>query len=117
MWEKLNEVFEKTGLPYYRQGNCPAELAETFLTYWNVDTPKGGFYDNESHKNIYFWIVYCYSIDENELYSQLALFIEKAKEHGFKADSEGKDIPSDVENYLGRYVRLTYIKNKMGEIS
>ena len=112
MWEKLNEVFEEMQLPYYRQGNAPSELPEAFLTYWNIDTPESGFYDNDSHKNIYFWIVYCYATDENELYSTLDSFIELAKNKGFKTDGKGKDIPSDVPNYLGRYIKLTYEEMK-----
>lgn len=112
MWLKLVETFKEMNLPKFRQGNCPADLPESFFTYWNLDTPEDGFYDDESHRNIYFWVVYLYTTDEDFLYTKFEEFIEKAKEKGFKTDGRGKDIPSDVPNYLGRYIKLTYMEEK-----
>lgn len=116
MWAKLEECFNEINLPYSRQGSYTEdeELPETFFTFWNTDSPVEGFYDNNSHRNVWFWYVFLYTTDPALIYSKLDEFIIIAKKHGFMADGNGKDIPSDVPNYLGRYIRLTYVENKIG---
>lgn len=113
MWTKLEEVFEQIQLPYSRQGSFAEgeTLPDSFFTFWNTDSPDEGFYDNKSHKNIWFWYVYFYTKNPAIMYSKIDEFITIAKDKGFMVDGKGKDIPSDVPDYLGRYVRVTYIEN------
>ena len=114
MWSKLEEVFNEIDLPYSRQGSYSEgkKLPTSFFTFWNNDSSEDGFYDDEAQKTIWFWYVYFYTKDPSLMYSKLEEFIKLAKEKGFTVDGKGKDIPSDVPDYLGRYVRLTYVENK-----
>lgn len=114
MWSKLEEVFETIGLPYSRQGSYTEdeELPKSFFTFWNADTNGLLHYDNEDHSTKWFWYVYFYTKDPKIVYSKLEEFIKLAKEKGFNIiDGKGKDIPSDVPDYLGRYVKLTYVED------
>lgn len=116
MWEKLEEAFIETGLPYSRQGSYSQDrqLPESFFTFWNADSPEGGFYDNKAHTSTWMWYVYFYTSDPGKMYSELEKFITIAKEKGFKSDSRGKDAPSENPDYVGRYIRLTYVENHIG---
>lgn len=112
MWSKLEEVFDKVGIPYYRQGSFSEdeELPETFFTFWNADTPNDGFYDNKESKNVWYWYIYLYTTDPDVLYSKFDDLIKVAKEKGFIANGKGKDIPSDTPTHFGRYLILKYIE-------
>lgn len=113
MWSKLQEVFEEVGLTYSRQGSFTEgeELPESFFTFWNADTESIFHYDDDDHKTQWFWYVYLYTKNPAIMYSKLEEFIKLAKEKGFNVDGKGIDIPSDVPDYLGRYVRLTYVED------
>lgn len=113
MWTKLEEVFKEINLPYSRQGSYKedAELPESFFTFWNADTPEGGFYDDKAHQAVWVWYIYFYTSDPGLIYSKLNQFITMAKEKGFIANGNGKDIDSGEPGYLGRYVQLKYIEH------
>ena len=74
MWSKLEEVFEKIGLPYDRQGSYSdeSEYPPSFFTFWNPTTSNDAFYDNVSNKAIWHWNVYYYTSDPATLYSHLS---------------------------------------------
>ena len=112
MWSKLEEVFQALELPYSRQGSYSSDESypDSFFTFWNADTPEGGFYDDESHKAIWLWYVYFYTNDPLILYSQMDLFVQKAKEKGFIVEGRGNDIQSDQPDYFGRVVRIRYVE-------
>lgn len=113
MWEKLEPIFQQLELPYSRQGSYEedAELPESFFTFWNMDTPEGGYYDNKAHKAVWFWSIYFYTKNPTLIYSKLNEFITMAKEQGFIAEGRGRDIASGIPNYNGRYVVLKYIED------
>lgn len=113
MWTKLEETFEQIGLTYSRQGSFTKEkkLPDSFFTFWNIESSDKSFYDNEVHEIKWDWLVYFYTNDPKILYSKLEEFIKIAKSKGFKVDGKGKDIPSDIPNYSGRYVKLLYVEN------
>ncbi len=118
MWAKLEPIFEAVGLPYSRQGsyNDGDELPPSFFTFWNVDTPEGGYYDNEAHQAVWYWYIYFYTTDPAILYSKLDELIKLCKAAGFVVDGRGKDIASGEPNYLGRYVPIKYVEqyNSLG---
>lgn len=113
MWDELEDVFEELNLPYSRQGSYGSDedYPNSFFTYWNADTPEGGFYDDESHKAIWLWYVYFYTNDPSLIYSKMDEFIAKAKKHGFIIEGRGNDIQSDQPDYFGRVVRVRFIEN------
>lgn len=117
MWAKLEEVFNEVGLPYSRQGSFSRddELPESMFTFWNVETPDTWFFDNNNYRVEWEWVVYFYTKDPAILYTKMEDFIRIAREKGFLADGNGKDIQSDNPEYLGRYVRLVYVENKIME--
>ena len=113
MWEKLEQIFIGIGLPYSRQGSYESEDAypPSFFTFWNVDTPEAGFYDNQAHRAVWFWYVYFYTKNASILYSQLDEFITKAKAAGFIVEGRGIDVPSGSPDYFGRMVRVKFIQH------
>lgn len=113
MWEKLEEVFEQLELPYSRQGSYEedSELPESFFTFWNMDTPEGGYYDNEAHKAIWLWGIYFYTKDPSLIYSKLDEFIRISKDKGFIIEGRGRDIASGTPDFFGRYVVVKYIQD------
>lgn len=113
MWSKLEPIFEKLELPYSRQGSYEedAELPESFFTFWNMDTPEEGFYDNDAHKAVWLWAVYFYTKNPALIYSKLEGFIKLAKKAGFIAEGRGRDIASGIPDYNGRYVVVKYVED------
>ena len=112
MWNKLEEVFERIGLPYARQGSYSdeSEYQESFFTFWNPDTSEGAFYDNTSNKAIWQWNVYYYTNDPSTIYTKMDEFVRYAKEIGFIVEGRGYDARSDRADYLGRMIRVIYIE-------
>lgn len=112
MWTKLEEVFEKTGLEYSRQGSYGEddEYPESFFTFWNFDTPEEGFYDDKANRSVWYWQVYYYTKDPATLYSKMDEFIRLAKEVGFVVEGRGQDIPSDRPDYPGRMITIKYME-------
>lgn len=113
MWTKLEEAFKEIGLEYARQGSYTDEskYPESFFTFWNADTPEGGFYDDKAHQAVWVWYIYFYTKDPSLIYSKLEDFIRIAKEKGFIPQGKPKDIASGEVNYLGRYVQMKYIEH------
>lgn len=113
MWDKLEEVFKALGLPYSRQGSYAKDekLPKSFFTFWNYDTPEGGFYDNRSHNCIWVWYVYFYTSDPSLIYTKMDSFCKIASSKGFILNGKPNDIPSDEPDYYGRFVQIAYIEN------
>lgn len=112
MWSKLEEVFEKLELDYSRQGSYAedAEYPNSFFTFWNFDTPEGGFFDNKANRAVWFWQVYYYTNDASTLYSEMQKFIRLAKDAGFIVEGKGTDIASDRPDYFGRMITIKYLE-------
>ena len=112
MWSKLEEVFEKIGLPYDRQGSYSdeSEYPRSFFTFWNPNTKEGAFYDDKAHRAEWHWNVNYYTSDPATLYSQMDEFIKIAKEVGFVVEGRGYDVASDRPDYPGRMVRVIYLE-------
>ena len=113
MWSKLEEVFERIGLPYSRQGSYSDEdeYPQSFFTFWNPNTKGGAFYDDKSHKAEWHWNIYYYTNDPATLYSRMDEFRRVAEEVGFIVEGRGYDIVSDRPDYPGRTIRVIYIEN------
>lgn len=112
MWDKLESIFQKLGIDYFRQGSfMPDEkLPDSLFTFWNANTPEMGFYDGEAHRAVWYWYVYFYTKNPSLIYSKMEEFITLAKEAGFVVEGKARDAPIDDENYCGRYVLIKYIE-------
>jgi hypothetical protein len=107
--QKLFELFEEIGLPYFRQGSMSDEQYQpSFFTFWNIDTPNDSFYDNKATRYIEYVQVGLYTNDAKNIYSVMDDFIKKAKEKGFVVEGRAQDANADKESYFGRvcYLRI-----------
>lgn len=107
--QKLFDLFEEIGLPYYRQGSLSdEEYKPSFFTFWNIDTPNDSFYDNHETRYIEYVQVGFYTNDASKIYSVMDEFIEKAKAKGFVLQGRARDANADKDNYFGRvcYIRI-----------
>lgn len=107
--QKLFELFEEIGLPYFRQGSLSDEdYAPSFFTFWNIDTPYLRHRDNKAKEHAVYIQVGFYTNDAAKIYSVMDEFIEKAKSKGFVVEGRAKDANADKDNYFGRvcYIRI-----------
>lgn len=107
--QKLFELFDEIGLPYFRQGSLSDEdYKPSFFTFWNIDTPNDSFYDDHETRYIEYVQVGFYTNDASKIYSVMNDFIEKAKTKGFVVEGRAKDANADKDNYFGRvcYIRI-----------
>ena len=108
--QKLFDLFDEIGLPYFRQGSMSDEdYKPAFFTYWNIDTPNDSFYDNHETRYIEYVQVGYYTNDATKIYSVMDEFIKKAKEKGFVVEGRARDTNADKDNYFGRLVYLKII--------
>lgn len=107
--QKLFDLFEEIGLPYFRQGSLTDEdYQPSFFTFWNVDTTNDSFYDNRERRYIEYVQVGFYTNDATKIYSVMEDFIQRAEEKGFAVEGRGQDANADKETYFGRvcYLRI-----------
>lgn len=107
--QKLFDLLEEIGLPYFRQGSLTDEdYQPSFFTFWNVDTTNDSFYDNRERRYIEYVQVGFYTNDATKIYSVMEDFIQRAEEKGFAVEGRGQDANADKETYFGRvcYLRI-----------
>ena len=112
MWELLESIFNELGLPYFRQGSLSQDgdyPYPSFYTFWNVSEAGAVYYDNRPENRIWIWAVYSYTCDPSCIYSLLDAFVLKALENNFII-GERMDAESDLPNYYGRYLIISYIE-------
>lgn len=107
--QKLFQLFDEIGLPYFRQGSLTdEEYAPSFFTFWNYDSPAIKYRDN-SEKSFSEIVQVCfYTSDANIIYSQMDDFITRARAAGFKC-GRAVDTNADKANYYGRLVNIKII--------
>lgn len=109
MMQRLFELYDEIGLPYFRQGSLSdADYPPSFFTFWNIDTPNDMFYDNKAHRFTEYVQVGFYTNDETLIYSVMDDFIERAKARGFVIEGRARDANADKKDYFGRlcYLRI-----------
>lgn len=108
--QRLFELFEEIGLPYFRQGSMSDEdYQPSFFTFWNIDTPQDAHYDNELHRFNEYVQVGFYTNDAGKIYSVMDDFVERARLKGFTIAALPQDADSGKDNYFGRvcFIRIT----------
>ena len=110
--QKLFELFEEIGLPYFRQGSLSDEdYQPSFFTFWNTDTTNDSFYDDKEHRYIEYVQIGFYTNDINKIYSVMDDFIKRAEARGFVVDGRARDADADKPNYFGRICFIRIIHN------
>lgn len=111
-WAALETVLEGTGYPYARQGSYSEDdaLPDTFVTFWNIETPEDSFYDNEPNRRIWRWQIYLYTTDPSIMYSAMDALLDDARANGFVLEGRAFDLSTDEPNYIGRTARLLYVE-------
>lgn len=113
--QKLFNLFEEIGLPYYRQGSLSDEdYKPEFFTFWNIDTPNIRHRDNKAKEYAPYVQVGYYTNDAKKIYTGMDEFIAKAKAKGFVVEGRPKDADADKADYYGRVCYLRII-NKTGD--
>lgn len=112
MEDNLIEILESFGYPVYRQGSMSNDEAypETFITFWNFDSPDHSFYNNSDYGAEYGYNVYVYSSDPELTYSELAAVRSALKEAGWIVRGRGFDVQSDEETHTGRGLEVYYME-------
>ena len=108
--QELFNLFNKMGLPYFRQGSLSDDnYPNSFFTFWNINTPNDSFYDNKASRYIEEVMIYFYTNDAKLIYSKMDEFIRLAKEAGFIVEGRAYDTNADKVNYYGRLVKINII--------
>lgn len=112
MEDNLIEILEKLGYPVYRQGSMSNDEAypETFLTFWNNNSPNHSHYDNDEYGTAWDFNIYVYSSNPELTYSVLMQARSALKEAGWIAPSKGYDVASDEATHTGRGLEVFYLE-------
>lgn len=114
MKKYLIDMITKVNTNVFLQGslNDDDEYLDSFITFWNFETPESQFYDNKSNLAKWGFWVYCYSNDPKVLEQMVNDLIQL-----FKSDDKtilvgkGEDVASDVDTHTGRMLTVYLIEN------
>lgn len=110
--QKLFELFEEIGLPYFRQGSlADKEYPPAFFTFWNTDTENESFYDDKERRYIEYVQIGFYTNDATKIYSVIDDFIKRAEARGFVVEGRARDADADNPEYFGRVCFIRIINN------
>lgn len=111
MEDKLIEILESFGYPVYRQGSMSNDESypETFLTFWNNDSPDHAHYDNKEYGTAWDFNVYVYSSNPALTYSVLTDVRTALKSAGWIVPGKGFDVQSDEATHTGRGLGVFYL--------
>lgn len=100
------------GYPVYRQGSMSDDSVypETFLTFWNFDSPDHAHYDNAEYGAEWNYNVYVYSADPELTYSVMAETRRVLREAGWICVGKGFDVASDEHTHTGRGLNVIYLE-------
>lgn len=112
MEDNLIEILSTFGYPVYRQGSMSDDEAypETFITFWNYDTPDHSHYDNSEYGSEHYFNIYVYSSDPSKTYSVLDAARTALKKAGWICKGKGFDTQSDEESHTGRGLEIIYLQ-------
>lgn len=111
MEDSLIEVLESLGYPVYRQGSMSADetYPDTFMTFWNNQSPSHSHYDNEEYGITWDYNIYVYSTNVSLTYSVLTAARAALKDAGWICQGHGFDATSDEETHTGRGMNILYL--------
>lgn len=116
---KLVEILTSLGYvdgeTIFQQGEMGKELEypSSFFTFINIDTPDGGFYDNEPTKAIWSYYLFFYSNDPLKVNTELERATKELYKNGWIIGSrKGYTAPSDVNTHTGRRTTVYFIERE-----
>ena len=113
MIDELLAILEATKYPVYRQGSMSndATYPDTFITFWNSQSPTHAFYDNTvDYGSVWVYDINVYSSDPEKTYSVLDEIISELKAAEWIVGGNGYDVQSDEETHTGRGVEVAFLK-------
>lgn len=112
MEDALITILESFNYPVFRQGSMSDDDAypETFITFWNNDSPDHSHYDNDEYGTEWDFNVYVYSSDPSRTYSLLDEIRAELKTNGWIPTSKGFDVASDEPTHAGRGIECLYLQ-------
>ena len=112
MEDKLIEILSQFNYPVYRQGSMSDDdvYPETFITFWNVESPEHAYYDNKDYGTSWTFNVYVYSSEPDVAYSLIIDIRNALKSAEWLVPSKGFDTPSDHETHIGRGLEIYYLE-------
>ena len=109
MEDALVTILEGFNYPVNRQGSMSA-YPETFITFWNNDSPDHSHYDNAEYGTNWDFNVYVYSVNVSVTYSLLQEIRAALKAEGWIVPGKGFDVASDEETHTGRGIQCLYLE-------
>lgn len=113
MNEELVNLLSTFGYPVIQQGSMGEDEAypDSLFTFYNIDTPDDGFYDNNPTRSIWTYYIYFYSNDPLLVNTKLREVTDLLRKNKWIVNQRnGYDIESDVDTHSGRYTTVYYIK-------
>lgn len=109
--KSLITLLESFKVPVYRQGSMMQEATypDTFITWWNNNTPDHAHYDNVKYGSDLDFNVYVYSNDPEKTYSLLSEICSELEKNGWIPTSQGFDAASDEPTHTGRGIEAFYL--------
>lgn len=114
MEDELLKILESFDYPVYRQGSMSNEerYPETFITFWNNQSPDHAHYDDTNYGTAWDYNVYVYSSNPEKIY-ELMLDIRSAlKNNKWIVPTKGQDINSDEATHTGRMIEIYYLETE-----
>ena len=111
MVDHLIELLSSFGYPVIRQGSLAqdAEYDETFLTFWNTESPNHAHYDNTPYGTAWGFDVNVYSSDPTTTYNLLQQVRVRLQDAGWIVPGKGYDVASDEPTHTGRGMEVYYM--------
>ena len=112
MIDTLIELLETFGYDVYRQGSLTPDqpYPDTFITFWNPETPFHNFYDNVDFGEVWTVNIYVYSNDPERTFSLLDEIRILLKQNGWIINGAGYDVISDESTHTGRGLDVQFLK-------
>ena len=112
MEDELITILESFKYPVYRQGSMSndASYPETFVTFWNNDSPDHSHYDNSNYGTSWSYNVFVYSSDPSKVYELLSSIRTALKAAKWTVPSKGQDASSDQATHTGRVIEVLFLE-------
>lgn len=103
MKQTLIELLRNLGYPVFLQGSLnPSEpYPDSFFTFWNFNNDDTAFYDNDTHREVWGFWVYFYSISPALVESIPEQARQILKNNGFILQGKATDINVDRPTHTG----------------
>ena len=112
MEDNLINILESLNYPVYRQGSMSndEDYPETFITFWNNNSPNHAHYDNDEFGTAWDFNIYVYSSDPLLTYAVLLDARNALKAAGWITPTKGFDVASDEATHTGRGLEIFYLE-------